>query len=49
MLPTENKVFIIIIIIIIIDPDQRPQNAASDQGLHGLPRIQLYLRPINRY
>ena len=26
-----------------VDPDQTPQNAASDQGLHRLPLIQKYL------
>ena len=25
-----------------VDPDQMPQNTASDQGLHCLPYIQLY-------
>ena len=28
----------------IVDPDQMPQNAASDQGLHYLPLIQHYIR-----
>ena len=27
-----------------VDPDQTPQNAASDQGLHCLPYIQQYIR-----
>ena len=31
-----------------IDPDQMPQNVASDQGLHCLPYIQLYFRHIKR-
>ena len=31
-----------------VDPDQMPQNAASDQGLLCLPYIQQYLRHINR-
>ena len=26
----------------IVDPDQTPQNAASDQGLHCLPLIQQF-------
>ena len=30
------------------DPDQTPQNAASDKGLHCLPYIQQYFRHINR-
>ena len=29
-----------------VDPEQTPQNAASDQGLHSLPYIQQYFRPI---
>ena len=31
-----------------VDPDQMPQNAASDQGLHCLSYIQQYFRYINR-
>ena len=31
-----------------VDPDQMPQNAASDQGLPCLPYIQLYFRHIKR-
>ena len=31
-----------------VDPDQMPQNVASDQGLHCLPLIQHYFRQINR-
>ena len=31
-----------------VDPDQMPQNAASDQGLHNLPLIQQYFKYINR-
>ena len=33
-----------------VDPDQTPQNAASDQGLHCLPVIQLSLdnRTVSR-
>ena len=30
-----------------VDPDQMPQNAASEQGLHCLPLIQQYFRHIN--
>ena len=29
------------------DPDQMPQNAASDQGLHRLPLVQQYFKHIN--
>ena len=29
-----------------IDPDQTPQNVASDQGLHSLPYTQQYFRHI---
>ena len=29
-----------------VDPDQTPQNAASDLGLHCLPLIQQYFRNI---
>ena len=31
-----------------VDPDQMPQNEASDQGLYCLPLIQHYFRHINR-
>ena len=31
-----------------VDPDQMPQNATSDQGLHWLPLIQHYFRNISR-
>ena len=31
-----------------VDPDQTPQNAASDQGLHSLPYIQQYFRLIKK-
>ena len=31
-----------------VDPDQMPQNAASDQGLHCLPLVQQYFKHINR-
>ena len=31
-----------------VDPDQTPQNAASDQGLHCLPYIQQYVTHIKR-
>ena len=31
-----------------VDPDQMPQNVASDQDLHCLPLIQHYFRHINR-
>ena len=31
-----------------VDPDQMPQNVASDQGLHFLPYIQQYFRNIKR-
>ena len=30
-----------------VDPDQTPQNVASDQGLHCLPLIKHYFRHIN--
>ena len=30
-----------------VDPDQTPQNAASDQGLHCLPLIQQQLNMIS--
>ena len=32
-----------------VDPDQMPQNVASDQGLHCLPLIQHYCLSINVY
>ena len=32
-----------------VDPDQTPQYAASDQGLHCLPYIQQYFKHIKRY
>ena len=31
-----------------VDPDQTPQNAASDQSLHCLPYTQQYSRHIKR-
>ena len=31
-----------------VDPDQMPQNAASDLGLHCLPYVQQYFRHIKR-
>ena len=30
-----------------VDPDQMPQNVASDQGLHYLPPIQQFLDTVN--
>ena len=29
-----------------VDPDQMPQNAESDQGLHCLPLIQQYFKTL---